>query len=364
MISFYLMRKLQLFIFLLIASHSLFAQDLVVYYEAKLGTSQTDTVMVYLQSLKANTLEVSNLTLSLCYPTNSQLQLNNIQSTLATTLGKDYEYCGEFSEPVVYDGIQYAKRCKYGIATLGTGTVTVPNFYGTKLLVLKVPFSTVASGGGQYYIETNLENPINEIGDHQGNSLDFAVQNAQYPFPVELVHFQANKQLDGTVAIEWATASELNHAYFEVQKGTDGLSFDEIATVSGAGNTQEYRSYSVVDEGIMQAVNFYRLKQVDQNGEATYSEVVEVRFSQDASSPILAFPNPASSFLEIRPTQTLQSDLELALIDLTGRTLLTQTHKVNSLTTQIDLGNLPSGTYLLKATDGIGTFSLKRIVKN
>ena len=120
------------------------------------------------------------------------------------------------------------------------------------------------------------------------------VSNAANPLPVELAAFTAEGQ--GTDALlRWSTASEKNSDRFEIEASADGSSFRRIGTVPGAGNSSQPHNYQLVDPAIARyATNlvYYRLRQVDLDGTASYSPVRTVAVAGRAE--LALFPNPAA----------------------------------------------------------------------
>jgi hypothetical protein len=98
------------------------------------------------------------------------------------------------------------------------------------------------------------------------------------PVPVELISFSA-MQIENSVQLTWATASELNNDYFDIEKLVNGSEFETIGRVSGAGNSNEIIDYLFTDKYINKS-SFYRLKQVDFDNEFEYSEVIYVSVNQ------------------------------------------------------------------------------------
>jgi hypothetical protein len=96
------------------------------------------------------------------------------------------------------------------------------------------------------------------------------------PLPVELVSFSAAPAPTGT-ALTWATASELNSAYFEVERSSDGARFAALGQVAGAGTSVQAHRYAYLDAPAPAGLSYYRLRQVDLNGSAHFSPVVTVQ---------------------------------------------------------------------------------------
>ncbi len=109
------------------------------------------------------------------------------------------------------------------------------------------------------------------------------------PLPIDLLFFKASKGLS-TIKLSWATASELNFDYFDIEKSTDGINFKSIATVKGNGTTSERNDYTLDDEKPMIGKNYYRLKSIDYDGYTEYFEVVMVDF--DGKKNFAVYPNP------------------------------------------------------------------------
>lgn len=98
------------------------------------------------------------------------------------------------------------------------------------------------------------------------------------------------------VIIAWATASESNNDYFTVERSKDGISFEAIVEVDGAGNSDNYfLNYKVTDFSPFEGTSYYRLKQTDFDGKFALSDVKAVNFNNPLQTPLWSvFPNPTS----------------------------------------------------------------------
>ncbi|MBU3742429.1 MAG: hypothetical protein FGM24_09125, partial [Candidatus Kapabacteria bacterium] len=92
--------------------------------------------------------------------------------------------------------------------------------------------------------------------------------------PVELVSFSVIGNGEG-VTLKWTTASEVNNQGFEIQRSGDRINFIPIASVEGNGTATGHRDYTYLDISPEGGLNYYRLKQIDLNGDYKYSGVVE-----------------------------------------------------------------------------------------
>lgn len=88
------------------------------------------------------------------------------------------------------------------------------------------------------------------------------------PLPVDLVNFLGYTK-ENENHLVWMTASERNSDYFIVEKSADGLNWNEFERVGGEGNSNTQKSYAVLDKNYQPIENYYRLSQVDFDGERT-----------------------------------------------------------------------------------------------
>ena len=135
-------------------------------------------------------------------------------------------------------------------------------------------------------------------GTAGGCGNDFAIDDINFSqcpagdvAPVTLTSFSARHKGNG-VSIDWSTSQELNNNYFQVERSADGsTNWSVIATVNGAGNSQVVTNYNAFDASPLSGVNYYRLKQVDNDGKYTYSNTVAVKMDfQKTAISVLANP--------------------------------------------------------------------------
>lgn len=129
---------------------------------------------------------------------------------------------------------------------------------------------------------------------------DFALAStspAENPLPVSLVSFSGSYQPSG-VLLRWATASEKQNAYFEVERRLENQVFRALARVNGRGTSASATTYSFLDSSPQTGTAYYRLRQVDTDGTTTYSSVVAVKVPALGHS-ISLYPNPAAHQLRV-----------------------------------------------------------------
>lgn len=109
--------------------------------------------------------------------------------------------------------------------------------------------------------------------------------------PIELLSFKASKGIN-KISLTWATASELNFDYFDVEKSSEGTNFYSIAKVKGNGTTHIRQDYSFNDEKPLSGKNYYRLKSVDFDGYTEYFNVIMIDF--DGKKDFFIYPSPSN----------------------------------------------------------------------
>ncbi len=168
--------------------------------------------------------------------------------------------------------------------------------------------------------------------------------------PVELASFSASLN-NKIVNIEWSTASELNNRGFEIERAIDFKNFSTIGFVDGNGTTSEQHFYNYNDNIDLTGTHtiHYRLKQIDFDGTAEYSEVIDVLFDMPAEFALNQnYPNPFNPTTMISFKLAKDSYTTLKVYDFLGRevsTLLNEFKSAGSYNISFDASSLPSGTY-------------------
>ncbi|GAB3588685.1 T9SS type A sorting domain-containing protein [Hymenobacter daeguensis] len=186
-----------------------------------------------------------------------------------------------------------------------------------------------------------------------------------YPLPVELVAFTAKAVNNVDAALSWTTASEKNNDRFEVERSLTGTDYVKIGEVQGQGSKASATDYRLTDAGVgRQAAGpvYYRLRQVDTDGTATYSPVRPVVFARALTPGIALYPNPATAgTTELDLRQLPAGRYEVSVLDATGRAVLHAAGEAG-LGQVLDLRTLASGTYTVRV-QGQGLNLTKRLIK-
>jgi hypothetical protein len=203
------------------------------------------------------------------------------------------------------------------------------------------------------------------INMSSGSSL---VLNAQIvpniDLPVAFIDFKAHKEGAG-VQLEWVTASESNNDFFTVEKSSDGINFEPVTTVKGAGNSTSIATYKATDGQLSSGVSYYRIKQTDFNQSSSYSAVL--CFSYNPATGLAVCPNPGTSNEAMFVTLPSENSQVLIVVrDMQGQeyyskvVLDTESHTLVAINPEPPLA---PGMYTIIASSNDEIFSQKIIVK-
>jgi len=200
------------------------------------------------------------------------------------------------------------------------------------------------------YTPSNPSDPCTNSGS--GEYQDYAI-TIQQPVPVTYTSFTGKKE--GSVnLLSWQTATEINNTGFELQRSADNKNFsklDFIASKANNGNSNAMLSYNYTDAKPLASSNYYRLKQIDRDGKANYSNTILLKGDNVKQVSIVgAYPNPARNILNVQIVAPAQERVSLVVTDITGKILQQETMVLNTGDNikQIDVSRLTQGTYIIK----------------
>jgi hypothetical protein len=150
--------------------------------------------------------------------------------------------------------------------------------------------STITIDGGEIDAITNKSNKLNTISiDIAGNQVwdgtdgdiltdgiidGSSVDGSQTGLPIELAYFNI-LPLEDFMLFKWKTYSEINNDYFSIM-----CDDEEIYRISGNGTTNVENIYEVRTKLYY---GLFRLKQVDYNGNYSFSEYILIESPKDVS---------------------------------------------------------------------------------
>lgn len=183
------------------------------------------------------------------------------------------------------------------------------------------------------------------------------------PLPVGLKQLAA-RPLENSVLLTWETATELNNLGFEIERRSSNTEqFEKIGWMEGTGNSQSTIDYEFKDITVEKGVvYYYRLKQLDFNGEWAYSNIVSAEMGSSAVIDIQMHPNPANNFVEIRLDEHLNDGFEVELFNVQGEVIF-QSNNIQENIFIFEVNALVPGLYFVNVKNGKGSVVKKLIVE-
>lgn len=199
-------------------------------------------------------------------------------------------------------------------------------------------------------------------GNGTSNNLYFnSLAHQVGALPTELKTFYSQKERN-IINLIWETAFESQNSHFEIQKSLDNRYWSEIGQVKGQGTSTENQEYLFVDKNPAQGLNYYRLKQVDFDGNYEYSNVISVDYRNGQSTKI--FPNPIKDELNIQFDNELESAANIQIFNAAGVVVSSENLPEFTKNYQINVNDIQPGLYWLEIrTDEGRVISTHKFVK-
>jgi hypothetical protein len=197
------------------------------------------------------------------------------------------------------------------------------------------------------YDPTKVTVPVFQYNTrHDGLFIDPAI------VPVEMVLFTAESFSD-EVLLKWETATELNNLGFEIERKVaeikEPTEWITIGFKEGKGTTTEHNSYLFTDNYPTVGKSFYRLKQIDFNGNYEYSDAIEVEFNSFSEYALIQnYPNPFNPTTKINWQIPSSNLVSLKIYDVLGRvvaTLVDEYKTAGKYESEFSAVDLPGGVY-------------------
>jgi uncharacterized repeat protein (TIGR01451 family) len=216
----------------------------------------------------------------------------------------------------------------------------------------------IVENSASVYFDFNLPVKTN-------NALTEVIGNTA--LPLTLVSFNGvyhNEQ----ATLHWSTQNEYNFQKFEIERGFNGRDFTFIGAKNAIGNINTPTAdYEWIDNlaNISAKTIFYRLKMIDIDGKTTYSKAVLIRKNSQSSDQITLLPNPVANHAQMLITSATSSDIEIRVINASGKRVLFQRSKIYAGNNSIalnDVSKLINGLYLLQVVQGDKMQAIKFII--
>jgi hypothetical protein len=181
-------------------------------------------------------------------------------------------------------------------------------------------------------------------------STDAFIQKMSQTFtlPVALNNFSGTGTNSGN-RLEWTTAYERNNAYFILEKSTNGFRFENLATIPGAGNSNQLKQYAYTDQTAYEGISYYRLKQINSDGSFYYSSIVAIGLPKTGNQELVLYPNPATENITLIYPATEKTILQYKIYTSSGILVHSGEKWVQKgeNTISCSLGNIATGNYTI-----------------
>lgn len=210
------------------------------------------------------------------------------------------------------------------------------------------------------YTKANNYKGTYSFDNYDASTGENLISTSSYSLPFTLTNFTATST-SNSVQLNWSTSSEINNKYFVIQRSSDGSNYDSIGIVNGNVTTNTVENYSYTDYNYSTNTNYYRLKQVDYDGNFTISDIISINMNSYSNSDnsFGIYPNPGIGNIYFKGNYT---DIKSCIIyNISGQLIETITPTSNKI--QLRRG-LPPGLYIIKIILRNNTpISLKYILK-
>jgi hypothetical protein len=265
-----------------------------------------------------------------------------------STTTDDYDYA-VYGPNVGCNGLGSPLRCSDSGLTGATGLTSTATDFSESVTGDKFTAQMNVLAGESYYIMVDEWTPTGA-----GYSLTFggtAVMScSQLVVPVNLVSFEAEYiPSRRNVELSWLTLGEQDNAYFEVQRSIDGEHYEVVDVVSGSGTTFDAKRYTSTDYSPFPGeINYYRLKQVDGDGDFEFSWIQAVAI-YDPGYQLQVIPNPARENAELHWINAAEGAYQLDIYDCTIKSYFSEqiVAEKGRQIIPLDLSSFPKGVYFI-----------------
>lgn len=209
---------------------------------------------------------------------------------------------------------------------------------------------------------TNIRFTIADVTTSTACGNDIAIDDIKFstcsdggPLPVSFINIAAQKKGSG-VTISWSTVYEVDNDFFEVERSNDGgFTWSTVIKTRGSGTSSTTKNYSVYDAKPLAGINYYRIRQVDQDGSSRYSTTVAYKLTI-ASTDVSVLANPFNASITIDLLSENNQVLTIKLFDNSGKLVNSQPLNIvrGSSRKTIETGKLARGIYILQVMDQNG----------
>lgn len=247
-------------------------------------------------------------------------------------------------------------------------TITVANLRAQRYNISNNEWEGSISGSGGLWGTSNGACPTGIVSGVTITGTDFwrpwTLTDYTSPLPIKLLSFAANCR-DGKALIQWSTASEINNDYFTIEKTYDGVNFEFVAKIKGAGNSNSILNYSYTDNHPGAGKVYYRLSQTDFDGTTETFDLISFECGSSSPLDIISVYNNHGGNLISAFSAPSNGKFLLSIVDVRGRLIyndhLNLIEGFNQVLLQIQEPS--SGVYFIRLSNESEQISKKFFIK-
>ena len=270
----------------------------------------------------------------------------------------------------------------YGVCQLSDGSYAIaglhnpgPHFYMMKMsgdgyncsviqdngTVLNLTTPAFTSDGSLSALTTTIAAPVH-LTNTGGIITGGCLTSTPVILPIELIKFDGYSQ-NAVNILTWTTATEINNDYFVVEHSSDAVNWNDIGSVQAAGNTNNVKDYSLIDAAPFSSITYYRLKQVDFNGQYQYSNVISISRSENFNSNYMIYPNPTRDVLYVRNSGRIPKNTYLEIYNTIGQKVFLKELDSDTVSQSIILKEILSqGLYFISIYENSNKVYTEKII--
>ena len=173
------------------------------------------------------------------------------------------------------------------------------------------------------------------------------------PLPLDFLSFSLKKDHTESL-VSWEIAPDFEAVRFEVERSVDGKNFQSLGSIDRDNKRTQYemRDPSLMQLGVSKV--YYRVKAIQQSGKTVFTTMLYLNLDDNAAPYAFVFPNPVKDDLTVRFGLGNRKDLELQLVDNTGKLIRKKSLQLDSTTQEakMDISGFVPGIYNLILTSG------------
>jgi G8 domain len=180
--------------------------------------------------------------------------------------------------------------------------------------------------------------------------------------PINFEYFTGRRQNENH-QLSWKLNCENGSDHFEIERSTDGNNFKNIGTV--AINNGCLTAFNFSDISPIAGKNYYRLKLINVNGRASFSNIILLLNQKDGFELVGLFPNVVKTTAVLNVSSANKGRIDVNVLDGQGRLIQQLTSDLISGLNQIDMNfsSLAAGGYFVKVVSENGDEQNIRFIK-